>query len=222
MSHNRDVFINCPLDRKYRPLLRALLFGVHDCGFRARSALEVEDSGEVRVAKILRIIGESPLGIHDISRVEPDPDTNLPRFNMPLELGLFLGAKAFGATDQQTKRCIVLDKEPFRYQKFCSDIAGQDIQAHDGRTHRAIEIVRNWLSTSPAAQGTVIPSGSVIAARYEAFRKALPDGCVQLQLNPRRLTFGDNVLLVVAWLKENPWDPSSGLLRSSLKQRWSS
>ncbi len=205
MTHDRDVFINCPLDRKYRPLFRALLFAIHDCGFRARSALEVEDSGEVRVEKIFRIIGESSLGIHDVSRVELDPHTNLPRFNMPLELGLFLGAKAFGAADHQAKRCIVLDKEPFRYQKFCSDIAGQDIRAHGGKPHVAIEIVRNWLSTSPVAQSTVIPSGSVIAARYKTYLKALPEGCEQLQLNPRRLTFGDDVMLLVAWLKENPW-----------------
>src|SRR5436305_10229200 len=108
MSSERHVFINCPFDTKYRPLMRALLFAVHDCGFRARSALEVEDSGEVRVQKILRIISESPLGIHDISRVEPDRFTSLPRFNMPSELGLFLGAKAFGGPDQQAKRCLVL------------------------------------------------------------------------------------------------------------------
>jgi hypothetical protein len=116
MSDERNVFINCPFDRKYRALLRAILFAVHDCGFRARSALEVEDSGEVRVQKILRIISESPFGIHDISRVEPDRSTNLPRFNMPLELGLFLGAKAFGVADQQAKRCIVLDEQPYRYR----------------------------------------------------------------------------------------------------------
>lgn len=101
MTEGRHVFINCPFDRAYRPLLRALLFAIHDCGFRARSALEVEDSGEVRVQKIIRIIKESPLGIHDISRVELDPSSNLPRFNMPLELGLFMGAKVYGGADQQ-------------------------------------------------------------------------------------------------------------------------
>jgi hypothetical protein len=109
MTHDRDVFINCPFDQAYRPLLRALLFAIHDCGFQARSALEVEDSGEIRVQKILRIIGESPFGIHDISRVTPDRSTKLPRFNMPLELGLFLGAKAFGSDKQQQKRCLILD-----------------------------------------------------------------------------------------------------------------
>ena len=77
---------------------------------------------------------------------------------MPLELGLFLGAKAFGSLSQQTKRCIVLDEHPYRYQKYCSDIAGQDIRAHGAKPHIAIEIVRNWLSTTDAARGTVIPS----------------------------------------------------------------
>lgn len=198
MTYERHVFINCPFDRTYRPLLRALLFAIYDCGFRARSALEVEDSGEVRIQKIVRIIGESPLGIHDISRVEQ------PRFNMPLELGLFLGAKAYGGADQQGKRVLILDSEQYRYQKFCSDIAGQDIRAHDNKPHVAIEVVRNWLSTTSAAQGTVFPSGSVIAKRYRLFRASLPAWCGRLHLNPRRLTFSDDVSLVVGWLDENP------------------
>jgi hypothetical protein len=200
MTQERDVFINCPFDEQYRRLLSALLFAVHDCGFHARSALEVEDSGEVRVQKILRIIGESPYGIHDISRIET------PRFNMPLELGLFLGAKAFGGSEQQAKRCLVLDEEPYRYQKYCSDIAGQDIWAHHGKPNLAIELVRNWLSTTPAAR-SLIPSGSVLAYRYRAFRAALTASCRKLQLNPRRLTFRDHRILVVAWLDEYPWTP---------------
>jgi hypothetical protein len=203
--HEKDVFINCPFDAQYRPLLRGLLFAVHDCGFSTRSALEVEDSGEVRVQKIIRIIGECPYAVHDISRVELDKQTNLPRFNMPLELGLFLGARAFGDAVNQKKRCLVLDDDPFRFQSFCSDIAGQDIRAHAGKVSSAIEIVRNWLSTTPPAQGTVIPSGSVIAGRYKQFRGALAGGCEKFQLNPRRLTFNDDVSLIAAWLRENPW-----------------
>lgn len=209
MTHEKDIFVNCPFDAQYRPLLRGLLFAVHDCGFNARSALEVEDSGEVRVQKIIRIIGECPYAVHDISRVELDTQTNLPRFNMPLELGLFLGARAFGDAVNQKKRCLVLDNDPFRYQSFCSDIAGQDIRAHAGKVAVAIEIVRNWLSTTPPAQGTVIPSGSIIAGRYKQFRAALPDGCERLQLNPRRLTFGDDINLITAWLEEKPWQSAN-------------
>jgi hypothetical protein len=205
MNDDRHVFINCPFDRTYRPILRALLFAVHDCGFQARSALEVDDAGEVRVQKIIRIIGESRLGIHDISRVELDPASKLPRFNMPLELGLFLGAKAYGNADQQTKRLLILDSEPYRYQKYCSDIAGQDIHAHDNKPHVAIELVRNWLVTTPAAQGSVIPSGSIIAQRYRAYRATLPSWCERLHFNPRRLTFADDIILITGWLKEHPW-----------------
>ncbi|HUR80425.1 MAG TPA: hypothetical protein VM733_06645 [Thermoanaerobaculia bacterium] len=209
MTNERHVFINCPFDRAYRPILRALLFAVYDCGFRARSALEVEDSGEVRVQKIIRIIGECALGIHDISRVQPDRSSNLPRFNMPLELGLFLGARAYGGSDHQAKRCVILDSEQYRYQKYISDIAGQDIRAHGDKPNVAIELVRNWLSASGVAQQQVIPSGSVLAKRYRAFGAERPGICRRLQLDARRLTFTDDVTMIIGWLEENPWAPPS-------------
>lgn len=60
--------------------------------------METEDSGEERIRKIKRIIRECRYGIHDISRVELDAVHQLPRFNMPLELGLFLGAQEYGGT----------------------------------------------------------------------------------------------------------------------------
>ncbi len=50
---------------------------------------------------------------------------SLPRFNMPLELGIFLGAKRFGSQKQKQKNGLILDREKYRYQSFCSDIAGQ-------------------------------------------------------------------------------------------------
>jgi hypothetical protein len=45
-----NVFINCPFDPAYEVIFRAVVFAVHDCGFRARSALEVQDDGELRIA----------------------------------------------------------------------------------------------------------------------------------------------------------------------------
>jgi hypothetical protein len=90
------VFINCPFDRAYRGLFRSIVFTTIYCGFRARCALEIDDASEVRIEKILKIIEECQLGIHDLSRTELDRATRLPRFNMPLELGLFLGARRFG------------------------------------------------------------------------------------------------------------------------------
>jgi hypothetical protein len=42
------------------------------------------------------MIGECDYGIHDLSRVEVDAG-GIPRFNMPMELGLHLGARLFGS-----------------------------------------------------------------------------------------------------------------------------
>jgi hypothetical protein len=116
-----NVFVNCPFDSAYRRMFRAIVFAVIHCGFRARCALEIDDSAEVRIDKIFKIVEECRYGIHDLSRTELDSRTRLPRFNMPLELGMFLGAKRFGVSLQRKKRCLVLDRAPHRYQKFISE-----------------------------------------------------------------------------------------------------
>jgi hypothetical protein len=202
-AYEDSVFINIPFDRKYSRLSDAIVFAVHDCGFVARSALEVEDSGQARVEKILDIIEQSRFGIHDISRAGLDRNTKLARFNMPLELGFFLGAKRYGSERDRQKRCLVLDRERYRYRNFCSDISGQDIRAHGDDPRRTIRAVRDWLSSHRS--GVLIPGGSVIFERYERFRAQLPQQARDLKLNHRELTFGDYAHLVVGWLTETPW-----------------
>ncbi len=113
-EYELSVFINCPFDAAYQRLFRAIVFTVHDCGYIARSALELTDASQVRVHKILQIISECRVGIHDISRTELDRRSKLPRFNMPLELGMFLGAKRYGDQRQRRKICLVLDRTSHR------------------------------------------------------------------------------------------------------------
>jgi len=115
--YQKNVFINCPFDRSYRPIFDALVFAVHDAGYVARSAQEVRDTGEVRIEKVLRLVRESRFGIHDISRTTLDRATRLPRFNMPLELGLFLGAREFGDRRQRKKVPLVLERQKYSYLK---------------------------------------------------------------------------------------------------------
>ena len=202
-----SVFVNCPFDAEYRPLFRAIVFAIHDCGFAARSALEVTDASQVRIEKISGIIASSKFGLHDISRTELDSSTGLPRFNMPLELGLFLGAKRFGVAKQKAKSCLILDVERYRYQQFISDIAGQDISAHDGKPTEAIRHVRDWLSDA-AGKSARLPGGAMLAGRYEAFAKQLADTCAELGLVPGDLTFNDYVIQVEEWLTLNPPMPT--------------
>jgi hypothetical protein len=202
-SYEDSVFINVPFDRKYVRLSNAVVFAVHDCGFIARSALEAEDSGQARVEKILDIIEQSRYGIHDISRAGIDRNTRLARFNMPLELGFFLGAKRYGSERDRQKRCLILDRERYRYRSFCSDIAGQDIRAHDDQPREAIRAVRDWLSSH--RRGVLIPGGKTIYERYELFRAELPRQAADAMLDSRELTFGDYTRLIVGWLAGNPW-----------------
>ena len=91
-QYQNSVFINCPFDGEYLPVFRAIVFTVSVCGLVPRCTLEHDDASQVRLEKIYRLIGSSAFGIHDISRTELDEENQLPRFNMPLELGFFLGA----------------------------------------------------------------------------------------------------------------------------------
>lgn len=97
-DYDRNVFINCPFDREYEPLFEAIVFTVHAAGFVPRCARERLDSSEIRLQKIIKLIRVSRYSIHDLSRTQLDRTTALPRFNMPLELGIDLGCKAFSSS----------------------------------------------------------------------------------------------------------------------------
>jgi hypothetical protein len=198
-SYDNSVFVNCPFDREYWPLFEAITFAVYDCGFFPRCALEVDDSSQVRIEKITDIIRTCRLSIHDISRVETDGNPPLPRFNMPLELGMFLGAKAFGNREQKKKAGMVLDAEPYRYQRYISDIAGQDIRAHGGEVSAVIRHVRNFLSAhSPVP--LFLPGPEKIIARYWHFRDNASRTCEYMHLDPGNLTFGDLTRLILGYI----------------------
>lgn len=199
--YNQNVFINCPFDAEYSPLFDAIVFAVHDAGFRPRCALEASNAGKFRLEKIMGIIAECKYSIHDISRTELDPKFNLPRFNMPLELGLDLGCHRYGHGKLKSKVSLILDKTRYRYQKFISDIAGQDVSTHAGSPKQAIIQVRRWLSTE--SRRAHIPAGDIIYRRYRVFRRALPALCDQLNLDVKDLTFSDFSRLIAHWLEEN-------------------
>lgn len=204
-SFHDHVYINCPFDGEYRPIFEALVFAVLDCGCVARCALELEDGTQVRIDKIERLIGACRLGIHDISRTELDERWSLPGFNMPLELGIFIGAKRFGIGEQRKKQGLILDRESERYQKFCSNIAGNDIRSHNGSARDAVKLVRNWLRSALDGSQRTIPSGVLMVERYERFQRELTVLCEALRLVRDDLTFRDYTTVTVGWLRDNPW-----------------
>lgn len=206
-AYASNVFFNCPFDDQYSDLRDAMVFAIYDCGFVPRCALEESNGGDVRFEKIKNLIEDSKFGIHDISRTELDridENTELPRFNMPLELGVFIGAKKFGNPRQKSKNLLILDKDPYRYHIFISDIAGHDIRSHSNNPDSLIVEVRNWLNTASGRK--TIPGGQRVQRRYQAFRQALPQLAAALELEVEEMTYNDYSNLVSEWLKENSVD----------------
>ncbi len=200
-KYEDSVFINCPFDNQYQNMFPALIFTVIDCGFVARSALEETNSGESRIEKLYRIISESKYGIHDISRTELH--NKLPRFNMPFELGVFLGAWKFGQGKQKKKVSLILDKDKFRFQKFISDLSGNDPQSHKNKPRNAVEEVRNWLRNT--RRSVILPGGDKIFQRYRKFDRAFPLIAEQLDLNPKKkIIFNDLTTMMEIWIRSNP------------------
>ena len=192
-----DVFINCPFDKGFKPIFHALVFTIFACGFRPRSARELDDGGQTRIDKLYGLIEECRYGIHDLSRTELDDDNKLPRFNMPLELGLFLGAKRYGDKAQHDKRLLILDIERFRYQKFISDLAGMDIHEHSGKTEAAVRETRDWLANVSRRQ---ISSADKIVRLYDQFTADLPALAAALEFDPFKIPYVDFEWIVVGWL----------------------
>lgn len=206
VDYLNNVFINCPFDATYHAMFEAIIYAIHDCGFIARCAREEEDGGDLRFNKLIRIIDDCKYGIHDISKADLDLDTNLARFNMPLELGLFMGAQRYSSRGHynRDKKLLVMDTEPYRYQQFISDLAGTDISSHQNSQTIVINRVRDFLFNN--SKRRTIASGVFIAERFQTFIDSLPDFCNALHWERNNLSFIAYTICVAEWIKQNPYN----------------
>ena len=199
VDRERAIFINCPFDAEYKPLFDAIVFAVLFCGYEVRSALEISDAGEPRLLKIVRLIRDSRYSLHDISRVEQDG--GLPRFNMPIELGIAIGARHFGDDGLRAHHLLVLDSEQYRYQRFASDLAGIDIHAHAGSVSGVIGAVRNFLATHSRRP---LAGASAIASALERFEFRLPEIAAAARQMPDDITYVDRIEHILSFIEELP------------------
>lgn len=193
VDYEDAVFINCPFDDAYNPVLKAIIFAVYRCGFVPRSALEADNGLQNRLDKIQEVIAGCRYGIHDISRTTLS-ENGLPRFNMPFELGLFFGAQRYGNKQQQTKNAIIFDTERFRYQQFISDLNGVDIKEHQNDPLVAIQKIRNWLSIASGRKP--VPGYAKIIAEYKVFIKKMPSILKQLGMDHVHLPFNNYCTII--------------------------
>ena len=171
MNAPENVFINCPFDEDYRPCFEALVFAVSVSGYKARCALEDADAATIRFEKLRRLISECPRTIHDLSRIELSKDA-LPRFNMPFELGLAMGAKHFGGARRRNNSALIMVRRDYVLSSYLSDLGGNDPIAHNGDPDQVISAVAGYLQSTPA--GELLPGPKATVRRFGRFKDRLP------------------------------------------------
>jgi hypothetical protein len=145
MGFDTNVFINCPFDAEYNTLQRPLIYTIIHLGLEPQLS-QTKSSAITRIEQIKKLIRESKFSIHDLSRCKPIESNQLPRFNMPFELGLDMGCFEYGGRKFRDKKVLILETDRYHYQKVLSDIAGQDIENHNDNPKTLVNKVRNWFS----------------------------------------------------------------------------
>lgn len=177
MAFHNSVFVNCPFDDAYRPLLQPILFAIIDLGFAPRIALESLDSGRPRFEKIVGLIAGAKFAIHDLSRVQAEAAGEFYRLNMPFELGLDVGCRAYRGGKWVGKRCLILGAEAYKHQAALSDMANSDIGVHGNEPAKALSVVRNWLKNEAGVE-TQGPS-----TIWDRFLRFMEDNALALKAN---------------------------------------
>lgn len=200
MPFKSNIFINCPFDRQYVPLLKALVFELLFLELEPQLCT-TRSSSDIRIQQIVKLIQSSRYSIHDLSRSRYTSSQDNPRFNMPYELGLDIGCKTFGGKRFAQKKVLVLEKEKYHYQKVLSDIAGQDILNHNDDPATLMGKVRDWLSNNKSKN--ILPSTSSIWNAYNQFNSDLQDELEERNYSKAEINempIGDYIKFARSWI----------------------
>jgi len=143
-EYRQTVFINCPFDESYGEIQNYIIFTILYLGFDVKIASQVQGSEHNRLSKIQDMIGSAQYSIHDISRLQASKKGEFYRLNMPLELGMDIGAKRY-CKKYNDKKFLIFESEKYSAQKAASDLNGLDPKAHQDVAEKAMQIVRDWL-----------------------------------------------------------------------------
>lgn len=196
--NNKNVFINCPFDNDYFPLLKSLLFTIIYLDFNPLIS-ETKNSGESRLEKIIEMMTNSLYSIHDISRIEVKKGA-YPRFNMPFECGIDFGIKKSNISFSN-KQILILEKEQYRYKQYISDISGNDIEAHNNSSQEIMSKVRNWFRKKDK---NVVQHINIWVA-YSDFISNYDDLLNEWKLDPddiNAIPFTETIDMMKEWIKD--------------------
>jgi hypothetical protein len=160
---SQSVFLNIPYDDQFEDLYLAYIVGLTQLGLKINATLAVPNQG--RLGRIVQLIERSDVSIHDLSRIELS--SGIPRFNMPLELGLALYRSHMTGGKH---RVYVFERKAYRTQQSTSDINGIDPQIHNGRPKGVMAGLRNIFHQPKGT--TTVPE---MLASYRAVKRRLPE-----------------------------------------------
>lgn len=163
----RTVFVNCPFDDEYAPLLEAVVFCVTYFGYSPRLANERLEAGENRLDKIVSMMRGSKYSIHDLSRCRAQKKAEFFRMNMPFEFGVDLGLRRSGIKRFQDKKFLIFEEKQYDLKPSLSDVAGQDVDFHNGDYETVIKKVRHFFRVEADADP---PGPSKLVSDYATFQ----------------------------------------------------
>ena len=135
-----SVFLNIPYDQEFSSLYVAYIVGLCQLKLVPHLASEIP-GGDRRLNRIFKLIQSCRYSIHDLSRVEVSVSTTaVPRFNMPLELGMTI---TWQSLHPSRHSWFVWESEPYRLQRSASDLNGTDPCIHDGTAEGVLRELRN-------------------------------------------------------------------------------
>ena len=134
------VFLNVPYDEEFRSLYVAYIVGLYQLDLVPHLSSEIT-GGDRRLNRIFKLIQSCRYSIHDLSRVEVSvAATGVPRFNMPLELGMTI---TWANLYPSRHTWFVWESEPYRLQRSASDLNGTDPCIHNGTAEGVLREVCN-------------------------------------------------------------------------------
>jgi hypothetical protein len=165
-----SVFLNIPYDEEFSSLYVAYIVGLCQLGMYPHLASEIPGGGR-RLDRIFVLIQSCRYSIHDLSRVEVKvASTAVPRFNMPLELGMTITWQKVHPTDHDW---FVWESEPYRIQRSASDLNGTDPYIHNGTPEGVLSELSNafWRDRMPSVPQMIRVYGLVDSALNSIFAR---------------------------------------------------
>lgn len=195
--NEKSIFINCPFDDEYLPLLRVLLFITRFYGFDVKIASAELDSKSNRLPRIKSLMGETKYSIHDLSRFRSDKAGEYYRMNMPFELGLDYG---IGGDD---KIFLIFESEPNKLKIALSDINGWDIRSHQDKPEKIVMEFRKWIvGCGNLSDELKQLSSEEVWNRYNFFYGSFADHMVKHKMKDEEISVSEYLVFIDSYLKK--------------------